>query len=348
MTDSLSHSLIESSSYTDFIASSHPHLLHAVDPKLGHYFIAPLDIAEPLLPGLLRWTLEKSQTIAPSLLKPRALFLGTPFEPYRQDDVLTRISDISTLTYSLMETSKQHDTQCVVMTNISPTHARITELVENGFVLLPSFPDMVLELRRLDNFESYLGTLKAADRSSVRRNKRVFRERGYTLEKVDDSSQYAKQLYHAYRPFFERAKVKWFPHSLEFFQNATAFGSSTRLFVARDQNGELAGFTMGYYDGKTYHAGRLGVRPDLHHQDRVYFALLYTFIEDAIALNAKVLSLEPTAYRLKRHLGAQPKPVVNAVLGSSLFWKTALLFGKPLGLYLLRHLNRLKLLEANY
>ena len=56
------------------------------------FFIAPLDIAEPLLPGLLRWALEKSQTMIPSLLKPRALFLGTPFEPYRQDDVLTRIS----------------------------------------------------------------------------------------------------------------------------------------------------------------------------------------------------------------------------------------------------------------
>ena len=53
-----------------------------------------------------------------------------------------------------METSKQYETQCVVMTNISPTHARITELIQNGFVLLPSFPDMVLDLRQLDNFES--------------------------------------------------------------------------------------------------------------------------------------------------------------------------------------------------
>ena len=40
MTDSIVHSLIESGAYTDFIASSHPHLEHAVDPKLGHYFIA--------------------------------------------------------------------------------------------------------------------------------------------------------------------------------------------------------------------------------------------------------------------------------------------------------------------
>ena len=75
---------------------------------------------------------------------------------------------------------------------------------------------MVLDLRQLDNFESYLATLKAEDRSSVRRNKRVFRERGYSLEKVNDSSRYAEQLYRAYRPFFERAKVKWFPHSLKF------------------------------------------------------------------------------------------------------------------------------------
>ena len=174
-----------------------------------------------------------------------------------------------------METSKQYETQCVVMTNISPTHARINELIQNGFVLLPSFPDMVLDLRQLDNFESYLATLKAEDRSSVRRNKRVFRERGYSLEKVNDSNHYADQLYHAYRPFFERAKVKWFPHSLEFFQNATAFENATRLFVARDQNGELAGFTMGIMTGDlsrrtTWRAARPAssrsrlLRPTLH------------------------------------------------------------------------------------
>ena len=130
MTESFAHSLIESGAYTEFISSSHPHLQHVVDPKLGHFFIAPLDIAEPLLPGLLRWALIKSQALTPSLLKPRTLFLGTPFEPYRQDDVLTRIPEISTLIPSLIESSKQYKTQCVVMTNISPTHARINELIE--------------------------------------------------------------------------------------------------------------------------------------------------------------------------------------------------------------------------
>ena len=77
-------------------------------------------------------------------------------------------------------------------------------------------------------------------------------------------------------------KVKWFPHSLEFFKrdgiwklNATLRRERSEWRVGRLHNG--------YYDGKTYHAGRLGVRPDLHHRDRVYFALLYTFIEDACA-----------------------------------------------------------------
>ena len=160
-------------------------------------------------------------------------------------------------------------------------------------------------------------------------SKRVFRERGCSLEKVNDSNHYADQLYHAYRPFTSGQGRSGFLTALRIFSKRDGICETRRVSSSReDQNGELAGFTMGYYDGRPYHAGRLGVRPDPDHRDRVYFALLYTFIEDAIALDAKVLSLEPTAYRLKRHLGAQPKPVVNAVLGSSLFWKSALLFGK--------------------
>ena len=47
---------------------------------------------------------------------------------------------------------------------------------------------------------------------------------------------------------------------------------------------------MGYYDGETYHAEDLAYVP-ICIIEIVYFALLYTFIEDALALNAKVLSL---------------------------------------------------------
>ena len=348
MTESTSHQLIDSTRYSELIAKSHPELNYSIDPVIGHTFVANLDIAEPLLPGLLRQSVERAQQLLPKHLRPKALFIGTPFEPYRQDDVLTRLSSIQELRAQLTKLQQEYQTQCIVMTNISPTHERIRDLVDANFTLLPSFPDMVINLRPFDTFSHYLKSLKPADRSSVRRNRRVFLERGYTLQRLEDASKYSKELYEAYLPFFERAKVKWFPHSQAFFESATRLGPTTRLFVAYDCEGSIAGFSMGFFNDGIYHAGRLGVRPDLHHRDRVYFSLLYQFIEDAIDLGAKSVSLEPTAYRLKRHLGAHPKPVVNAILGQSLFWKSALALGQPLGHYLLRHLNRLKLLEAHY
>ena len=348
MDTALNVSLIDQPEYAEFIAKSHPALRCSKDDSIGHFFIANLDIAEPLLQGLVRANLELAQSMLPRYLKPKALFLGTPFEPYRQDDVLARLPPLEKMVDGLHMLSSRHRAQCIVMTNVSPTHERCSELLDSGFTLLPSFPDMVLNLRDIETFEEYLRLLKAGDRSSVRRNLRVFGERGYEIRQIKNSEPISTNLYEAYLPFFNRAKVKWFPHSPEFFRDATDFSNSTRLFVASDADGELAGFAMGYFDGRVYHAGRLGVRPDLFQQDRVYFALLYRFIEDAISLGAKQLSLEPTAYRLKRHLGAKPRPVVNAIMGTSPFWRTALSLGKPLGYRLLRHLNRPKVLEDHY
>lgn len=348
MTETPPEQLTDSAEYSELIAKSHPELSCSIDPIIGHTFVANLDIAEPLLPGLLRQSVELAQRFIPQHLKPRALFIGTPFEPYRQDDVLTGLCSLQDLRPRLTELQQEHETQCIVMTNISPTHQRIRDLLDANFTLLPSFPDMVINLRPFDTFNHYLTSLKSADRSSVRRNRRVFLERGYTIQRLKDASECSQELFEAYLPFFERAKVKWFPHSQTFFESVTRLGSTTRLFIAYDSNGSIAGFSMGFFNGGTYHAGRLGVRPDLHHRDRVYFSLLYQFIEDAIDLGAENVSLEPTAYRLKRHLGAHPKPVVNAISGQSLFWKGALALGRPLGHYLLRHLNRLKLLEAHY
>lgn len=348
MTDIQDQKLTDSVKYVNLVSQTHPHLNYRVDEHLGHLFVAHLDIAEPLLPGSLRRAIEASQKIVPRYLKPKALFLGTPFEPYRQDEVLNALPPLDTLSGVLKTAQESHDTQCVVMTNISPTHPRIPELLHNRFTLLPSFPDMVMNLREVSSFDDYLLTLKSEDRSSIRRNLRVFGERGYTLNLAEDGSLYEDALFQAYLPFFERAKVKWFPHTQAFFRDATKLGTSVRLFIAFDSDHKLAGFSMGFFHSGMYHAGRLGVRADLHLRDRVYFALLYRFIEDAIALRAHTLSLEPTAYRLKRHLGAKPKPVVNAILGQSLFWKSALWAAKPVGYFLLQHLNRLRLLEANY
>jgi len=340
--------LIDSSHYVELISRSHQELNYQVHPILGHHFIAHLDIAEPLLPGRIRAGVEMVQRYCPRHLRPKALFLGTPFEPYRQDDVLSSLSSLQDFKAEIKSIQHFHNTQCVVMTNITPTHPRISDLLNLNFTLLPSFPDMTINLRQFETFESYLRSLKSEDRSSVKRNQRVFAERGYTINTLSDASEHSEELYQAYLPFFERAKVKWFPHSKEFFNEVTGLDSVTRLFVAYDSHGSVAGFSMGFFCGGTYHAGRLGVRPDLHQQDRIYFALLYRFIEDAIDLGAQSISLEPTAYRLKRHLGATPKPVVNAIMGQSIFWRTTLALGTPIGHYLLRHLNRLRVLEANY
>ncbi|MFZ9888541.1 MAG: hypothetical protein ACO3JL_13670 [Myxococcota bacterium] len=96
------------------------------------------------------------------------------------------------------------------------------------------------------------------------------------------------------------------------------------------------------------HAGRIGVVPDAYRRHGVYFRLLYAVLEEGFRVGSTHVSLEPTAYRTKRHLGARRKRTINLVLGVSPLWRMLLGTCGGLGRRLLRHLDHRRTLERVY
>ncbi len=343
--------LLDEPRYRTFLARTHPEL-RMDDERLGvPSFIAPLDIREPLRPGFPKDLLEAMKELTPSLVAPRAVFIGTPFERYDQTHLLEEISNPVALIEKARAVARQERLHAVVLTNVSPTHPNLSEWLRAGFTALPSFPDAVVDLD-CACFASHLARIPAEDRSGVRRNIRRFQDAGHRLERLEASSCHAELLFAAYWPFFSRANVRWQPHTRAYFEGLGELDARVRLTVARNALGTIIGFIVNFKDERGFQAGRVGVHPEWHRRDAVYFRLLYHVIEEALADPARspadLLSLEPTSYRMKRHLGARRVPMVNLVFGVSAAWSMLLRRFDRLGRWLLAHLEDSVLIERDY
>jgi hypothetical protein len=336
--------------YRRFLAETHPELEIRDDRLSSPSFVACLDIREPMLPGAARDLLTAFTEIGPRYVRPRSLFLGTPFERYDQTHLLDEIDAPVRLAQAAGAEARRENLEMVVLTNVCPEHPMMPRWLDAGFVTLPSFPDTLVDLD-VPDFSQYLLRLPQGDRSGVRRNIRRFDRAGHRLETITDSSALGPTLYEAYRPLLERATVRWQPHTEAYFCRLTEMGRDVRLTVARDPAGQIAGFIVNFVDGEGFQAGRVGVAPGYDRKDAVYFRLMYHAVEESLA-HAKspqaCLSLEPTGYRMKRHLGARSRRLVNLVFGVSLKWRSLLGGFAPLGRWFLSHLDDREALERAY
>ena len=279
---------------------------------------------------------------------PRTLFLGTPFERYEQTHLLEQVGDLRDLINQAQKTARAEEIDLVCITNISPSHPTYRTWLNAGFVPLPSFPDMTVDLEGINSFDEHLARIPPGDRGSVRRNTRKFQRAGFTLSPVRKIDKVGPVLWESYVPFFDRARVKWIPHSPAYFRGIGDVDPAVSLTTARAPSGDLAGFILNFEDGGAWHAGRIGVMPEWQRRDAVYFRLIYHLIEEAISKKATQLSLEPTCYRMKRHLGARYQPLVNLVYGIHPLWRIMLATLQPLAKIALGHLNNQKKLEKWY
>lgn len=339
---------LEKPRYRAYLSDTHPHLQMCETRLEVSSYVATLETTEPLKPGVLRTALELVGRVWRTPTAPSALFLGTPFERYEQSWLLDDVHDVPRLAARAVHAAKAARAELVVLTNVDPAHPQCGAWRAAGFAALPSFPDAVLDLTGKTSLEAHLACLPAGDRSSVRRNTKKFARAGHRLERLSASTAEAEALFAAYTPFRERAMVRWHAHTVHYFAELAALDPRVHLTAAKDAEGAIIGFAVNFADGDVWHAGRVGVAPAYHKRDAVYFRLMYHLIEEAIAGGARALTLEPTAYRFKRHLGAVRKPLVNLVRGVSLPWRAALALGQPIGRHALRHLSSDAALEALY
>ena len=279
---------------------------------------------------------------------PRTLFVGTPFERYEQTHLLDAIDDLDSFRLQAREAGRRDEIDLLCATNISPDHPNYTNWLQAGFVPLPSFPDMVVDLEGIESLDHHLSRIPPGDRSSVRRNIRKFERAGLSLSPVQEADKKGSVLWESYVPFYDRAMVKWIPHSPAYFVGISDISPAVSMTTARDAQDQLAGFILNFEDGPTWHAGRIGVLPQWERKEAVYFRLIYHLLEEAIAKGANKLLLEPTCYRMKRHLGATYRPLVNLVYGLHPLWRLMLSTLQPLARLALGHLGHQKKLEKWY
>lgn len=339
--------LLVSPVYRAFLKRTHPHLRIDEAPLDAPSFIASLDVREPLLPGISKDLLEQIRRVAPNFVVPQTLFIGTPFERYNQTHLLDEIKNVSQFTLDAKRCAKSLGLPLVVLTNVSPFHRCLQEWLDEGFCPLPSFPDTVVQIKDTD-FDSHLMRLPQANRSGIRRNMRKFSDAGYHLERLDSSSEHASELFEAYVPFFERARVRWQKHTLAYFAEVADLSEDVFLTAAKTKNNEIAGFVLNFRDQNGFQAGRIGVRPGFYKTYGIYFRLIYHLFEETLEQKGRHLSLEPTGYRMKRHLGADAVPMVNLVFGVDRRWQFLLKSGAGVGRKLLSHLEDLSKLEKEY
>ncbi|MCP4501899.1 MAG: hypothetical protein GY822_18230 [Deltaproteobacteria bacterium] len=338
--------LLDSNVYFDFLALTHPELQISTTRLPVPSFIAPLDTREPLLQGPMRSLLSAVKKVMPGPVTPPSLFLGSPFERYCQHALLDTVDDLSALKRICVDVAKKESLDLVVVTNLRATED-ITPWLDEGFVALPSFPDTVIDLD-VASFDEHLMRLPQGNRSGIRRNIRKFEKQGHRLRRLAPHEKLGKNLYETYRPYFDDATVQWFPHNDAYFDGLAAIDDDVFVTIAESSTSHLLGFIVNFLDGTSFQSGRIGVHRDFHKEDAVYFRLIYHVVEEAIAKGSGTLSLEPTGYRMKRHLGARVIPQVNLCLGVSPLWRTLLSSFSGVGKKLLSHLEEPEVLEKNY
>lgn len=315
-------------------------------------FVGVLDTRAPLAPGPWRSLRDAAHLLSPRTVAPRALFVGLPFEPYEQTHLVERAPFSPQWTSALVDAAAREGCAVVVWPNVRRGHAAHRSLVQAGFIDLPSFPDCVLDTDDVTSFEDVIARRSRTRRKAMRRHARRFARAGHVLSRETDAHDLSRALFACYAPLFERANVRWFPHHEAYLGGIASLGPDVMLSIARDGEGGVSGFVLGFVDEsggtRTFHAARIGVHPRFHHRDDVYFRLVYRAVEDAIEARCARVSLEPTAYRVKLSLGARLVPLVNMLLPVSSTWRLLARGAHTVGARALAHLTDADALAQRY
>lgn len=306
------------------------------------FFTTQIDIAEVLRSPVKKFFARMISPMRCWLTHPRMTIFGLPFEPYVQTPILDALPS----TTSMLEIAEQNGADIIGLINLVPGHEQSRMLASFGFASLPSFPSMIVHLTSR-SFDDHLSQLTAKERHDVRRNMRTFHHARHCLREVT-SCGYSREMHHAYYACRRHAKIKWLAYTPDYFSEWQNAGPCAKLIVAESCHDEFLGFINFIFHDDTMHVARLVVSPAWHKRDSIFFRLLYSAIEEGCKRGAKRIMLGPTAYRVKRRIGAEPQVVNNYFLPVTCAWRIALPRLMVMMKRELRYLDSMRMLERYY
>lgn len=301
-------SLIENQNYITMLRESHGNLDLQLSSTGAPFFTSNIYLKDFLCSGYVKYFLCAAAA-------PRSTIFGLPFEPCDQTMVLNLLPSMEEIFFISSKTKAD----IVAINNINPSDEMREILLCNNFYEIPSYPNN--ELIDLPNtFSGYLKDLTRKYRNNIERNLNFFHQHGHRIVKLS-SNKFHQEIYQAYLSARQRAKVKWLSYSNNYFWINSNNGLDMNYFAALSKTDQFLGFINSINHNKKSYLCRIGVDEAWLRKDAIYFCLIYKAIEEAISQGSDTIDLGPTAYDIKKRIGAVKKPLFNYVLPIKYKWR---------------------------
>ncbi|HEU4767277.1 MAG TPA: GNAT family N-acetyltransferase [Pyrinomonadaceae bacterium] len=205
------------------------------------------------------------------------------------------------------------DTAFVMVKDIPDAYASsATALSRFSYRELETEPNMVLEISpKWKSYDDYLANLTSKYRKQAKEIEKDVTNAGCTVEeiKTDEIARNAEQLHALYLQTHKNARLRLVTLPVSFLPTLAAQLGDDMRFTILKKNDALLGFVTTVKDGDTAVGYYIGFDRKHNAEFPIYFRLLQSVIDHAIALGCKRLSLGRTALEPKARLGARPDPM---------------------------------------
>ena len=205
------------------------------------------------------------------------------------------------------------DTAFVMVKDITDAYASSAEALSRfSYRELETEPNMVLDISpKWKTYDDYLANLTSKYRKQARQIENDVTAAGCTVEeiKIEDIARHAEQLHALYLQTHKNTRLRLITLPVTFLPTLAAeLGDDMRFTILRKDD-QLLGFVTTVKDGETAVGYYIGFDRKSNAEFPIYFRLLQSVIDHAIALGCKRLSLGRTALEPKARLGARPDPM---------------------------------------
>ena len=186
--------------------------------------------------------------------------------------------------------------------NLTPAQGAVA--AQQAFSVVPILQDTYLDIA-WDNFDDYLSHLNSKRRYRVKSYLSQAEEAGVTVQEVSLNSPMAPQIEALIRGVADKHD-NTFIYRPDFLQRTQAYlrPDSLHMLVACERGEPIACITL-FCSGGEMVAKWSGLNYGRTHETYGYHAMMIHIVQKAIALGIRRLDFGPTAYTLKRQLGAR-------------------------------------------